>query len=83
MNSAGTNPFFDHSSAMVTIEFISFSPLCEQLSQLTMATGYFPALKRSKRRAVTMAMAAPGFSGPLSMSACTNGKYSPEAFLSA
>ena len=55
----------------------------EQLSQETIATGYCPALKRSNRSAVTMAIAAPGFSGPLSMSACTNGKYWPSAFFSA
>ena len=38
-NSAGQKPFSTHPSTMVTTEDLSFSPLWEQLSMLTIAMG--------------------------------------------
>ena len=77
-NSSVTNPFFCHSSAIVTMLAFSFSPLWLQLSMLTTASGSFPALKRSRSMAQTTLMACLACAGPSSISAATTFIKFPE-----
>ena len=76
-NSAGTKPRFSHSRAISVTPAFSFSPLWEQLSMLTTATGVPPALKRSSSSAATTPIACFGAAGPASMSAAATRVSSP------
>ena len=66
---SSTKPFLYHSFAIVTMELCSFSPLWEQLSMDTTASGAFTVLYLSYSRAQTTAIAETAFSGPFSISA--------------
>ena len=73
MKSWPTKPFSAQALATVITLDCSFSPLWEQLSMLTTASGAPFALKRSNSRAATMLMAWRAWAGPSSMSAWTTG----------
>ena len=64
------------------LQMISFT-ITEKGYALKNASGALPFSKRCSSMAQTIAIAPVVFSGPLSISACTNGKKSPDAFLSA
>ena len=72
-----TKPLASHLSTMVTTLLRIFSPFREQLSVLTTAMGYFPALYRSSSRAVTLPMAETHFSGPAAKSFSARGVKPP------
>ena len=72
-------PFFCPARTLPLIEFLSFSPLCEQLSIETTASGALHVLNLSNKSAATTAIADTALSGPLSISLWINGKNAPFA----